>query len=222
MKQKEFSVNTAINQARKEYSNTILLEEDCDLDPFLQFEQWLAHALETDSHHGNAMVLSTVNKDGMPDSRIVLLRNISYGGFTFFTNYKSTKGEQIAANSKVSLLFFWKELERQVRIQGEIRFLPLAESDSYFQARPFESQVGAWASQQSNVIADRKSLDTRYDAELEKYSGLQVPRPDYWGGYVVLPSVFEFWQGREGRLHDRIRYTHQIKSKSWKLERLMP
>ena len=222
MNQKEFSVNTAIKKTRKDYMTNVLLEENCDKNPFLQFEKWLHETMEKDIHHGNAMTLSTVNKNGMPDSRIVLLRNISYGGFTFFTNYESAKGRQIDSNSQVCLLFFWKELERQVKIQGEVRFLPIAESNTYFKSRPFESQVGSWASQQSGVIKDRKSLDEQYDNELAKYKGTAVPRPEHWGGYVVLPSVFEFWQGRKSRLHDRIRYTHILTDKSWKMERLMP
>lgn len=221
MNQKEISVNTAITKVRKDYVTDVLLEENCNKDPFKQFEQWLSEAMETDSHHGNAMALSTVCKNGMPDSRIVLLRNISYGGFTFFTNYTSAKGQQISFNSNVSLLFFWKEQERQVKIQGEVRTLPVAESDAYFKSRPFESQVGSWASQQSGVINDRKSLDEQYDTEMARHKGSEVPRPEHWGGYVVLPSVFEFWQGRRSRLHDRIRYTHQPDS-SWKMERLMP
>jgi len=221
MKEKEFLVNTTIKQVRKEYVSDTLLEENCNPDPFLQFEQWLQEAVEKDTHHGNAMTLSTVNEKGMPDARIVLLRDISYGGFTFYTNYNSAKGQQMDRNAQVCLSFFWKELERQVKIQGEVRFLPVVESDAYFKVRPFESQVGAWASRQSGVIENRKSLDSQFDAELEKYKGRDVPRPDHWGGYVVLPSVFEFWQGRESRLHDRICYTRQ-QDRSWKMERLMP
>ncbi|PBQ33699.1 pyridoxamine 5'-phosphate oxidase [Sphingobacteriaceae bacterium] len=221
MKEKEFAVNTAIGKVRKDYFRDVLLEENCEPDPFSQMELWLAEALEKDSLHANAMTLSTVTKTGMPDARIVLLRNISYGGFTFYTNYNSAKAQQIDANAQVCLSFFWKELERQVKIQGEIRFLPVAESDAYFKARPFESQVGAWASQQSKVISGRATLDAQFDAALVKYEDTEVPRPDHWGGYVVLPSVFEFWQGRNSRLHDRIRYTHQH-DKNWKMERLMP
>lgn len=222
MKQKEFSVSTVIKQTRKDYMADVLLEENCDENPVLQFEKWLKQAMEKDTHHANAMTLCTVNQNGMPDSRIVLLRDISYGGFTFFTNYNSAKGRQIDSNSQVCLLFFWKELERQVKIQGEIRFVPFAESDTYFKTRPFESQVGSWASQQSGIISDRKSLDEKYDSELARYKGGEVPRPEHWGGYVVLPSVFEFWQGRRSRLHDRIRYTLKPSDKSWKMERLMP
>ncbi|MES2679468.1 MAG: pyridoxamine 5'-phosphate oxidase [Bacteroidota bacterium] len=222
MKQTEFKVSAGIREIRKDYIKNILLEENCNKDPFGQFEQWLSEAMIADNHYANAMTLSTVNKEAMPESRIVLLRDISYGGFTFFTNYKSDKGLQIALRPNVSLLFFWKELERQVRIRGEVQLLPDQASDVYFKSRPFESQVGAWASQQSNIVESRQSLDARFEAEFEKRKGAVVPRPDHWGGYVVLPSVFEFWQGRESRLHDRIRYTHQADNKSWKMERLMP
>jgi pyridoxamine 5'-phosphate oxidase len=221
MKEQKFGINPVLKTVRKDYDRSVLLEKECLADPFAQFELWLTEAMEGDSAYANAMTLSTVNASGMPDSRIVLLRNISYGGFTFFTNYKSTKGNQINVNPKACLLFFWKELERQVKIQGEIRFLPEGESDQYFSSRPFESQVGAWASQQSQVIHDRKSLDERYDKALQQYKNKTIPRPAHWGGYVLLPSAFEFWQGRKSRLHDRICYTWQP-DQSWKLERLMP
>jgi len=211
----------ALIRTRIDFESNVLLEEDCDKDPFVLFEHWLRHALEKDSHYANAMTLCTVDESCMPDCRIVLLRNISYSGFTFFTNYHSAKGTQIAHNSKACLLFFWKEMQRQVKVQGEIRFLPPGESDAYFAERPFESQVGAWASQQSEVIASRKALDERFESGLKNYKNKTVPRPEHWGGYVLLPLSFEFWQGRKERLHDRIRYAHQP-DKTWKLERLMP
>ncbi len=221
MKEKVFASNTTIKGIRKDFTENILLEEHCDKDPFILFERWLSAALEKDSHFANAMTLSTVDENGMPDARTVLLRDINYSGFTFFTNYNSTKGRHIEHNSKACLLFFWKELQRQVKIQGEIRFLPVQESNDYFSSRPFESQVGAWASQQSQVVKDRKTLDEAYERELEKYKGQKVPRPDHWGGYVLLPERFEFWQGRMGRLHDRIRYAAD-EHHAWKMERLMP
>src|SRR6218665_2039254 len=158
MEKREFSINPALKKLRKDFNKSRLLEEECSPDPFEQFEAWLAAALEKDSHYANAMVLSTVMSSGMPDSRIVLLRNISYGGFTFFTNYKSAKGQQIDAEPRASLLFFWKELERQVKMQGSIRFLPALESEAYFRSRPFENQVAAWASKQSQVIENRQAL----------------------------------------------------------------
>lgn len=222
MKQREFSINPVLVKTREDYNKNVLLEEDCSDNPFDQFEAWLIAAMEKDSTYANAMTLSTVMPSGMPDSRIVLLRNISYGGFTFFTNYKSGKGKQIESNSQASILFFWKELERQVKVQGNIRFLPVQESDDYFKSRPFESQVGAWASKQSQVVKDRQTLDEAYKKELDNYAGKAVPRPKHWGGYVLLPTLFEFWQGRSGRLHDRIRYTSQGNNKGWLVQRLMP
>ena len=211
-----------LNDIRKDYDRGILSEDSCSKNPFVLFEQWLNEALLVDGHYANAMSLSTVDAENMPDSRIVLLRNISYGGFTFFTNYNSVKARQINGNPKACLLFFWKELERQVRIQGEIRFLPPFESDTYFNSRPFESKVGAWASQQSEGIESRLALDQRFESELKNYKDNNVPRPPYWGGYVLLPSKFEFWQGRTSRLHDRVQYTYKNLSKAWKMERLMP
>jgi pyridoxamine 5'-phosphate oxidase len=222
MEEKQFDINTLIEANRSNMNEKVLSEDSVDQDPFRQFENWMKDALEKDTMYANAMTLSTVDEKGMPDSRTMLLRNISYGGFTFFTNYKSAKGCQIKHNSKACILFFWKELERQVRIQGDIRFLPPGESDLYFSSRPFDSQVGAWVSQQSEVISGRESLDRAFTNELKKYLGKKVPRPEYWGGYVLLPSAFEFWQGRTGRLHDRIKYTWTQGANNWKMVRLMP
>ena len=222
MENREFSINPVLKKSRIDFNKSFLLEENCSCDPFEQFEAWLSGALEKDPHYANAMALSTVMPSGMPDSRIVLLRNISYGGFTFFTNYKSAKAKQIDSNSQASILFFWKELERQVKIQGVIRFLPSQESEDYFRSRPFESQVGAWASQQSKVVDNRRTLDELYEKELQNYKDKTVPRPEHWGGYVLLPEVFEFWQGRSGRLHDRLRYSRKENSTAWKIDRLMP
>lgn len=220
MKEKEFASTAHIQTIRKDFNDGILLEDQCDKDPMELFERWLCSALEKDSHFANAMTLCTVGEAGIPDCRTVLLRNISYSGFTFYTNYNSAKGRQIEHNSKACLLFFWKELQRQVKIQGEIRFLPPAESDNYFASRPFESQVGAWVSKQSQLVKDRQTLDEAFEKELARYKDKTVPRPDYWGGYVLLPSSIEFWQGRTSRLHDRIKYSHS--EKGWKIERLMP
>lgn len=213
---------SVLNDMRKSYARGFLLEEDCNKNPFVQFEDWLKEALSTDEHHANAMCLSTVSGDFIPDSRMVLLRNISFGGLTFYTNYDSEKGKQIALQPNASLLFFWKELERQIRIQGAIKFLPQQESDDYFNSRPFESKVGAWVSQQSQVLKDRATLDQLFSTELSKYDNGTVPRPPHWGGYVLIPSKFEFWQGRPDRLHDRIRYTQLNEGGNWTMERLMP
>lgn len=222
MEQRKFSINPRLKRLRREYGKNKLLEQDCNPNPLEQFEVWLTEVMEKEGAYANAMMLSTVTKSGMPDSRIVLLRNISYGGFTFFTNYNSAKGRQIACNSKACLLFFWKDMERQVKIQGEIRFLPPLESDEYFKSRPFESQVGTWASCQSEVVKNRETLDELYEQMLGRYNGKTVPRPEHWGGYVLLPAAFEFWQGRTGRLHDRIKYIWDWSAADWKIERLMP
>jgi pyridoxamine 5'-phosphate oxidase len=222
MEEKEFSVNTLIGGNRGAMGENLIPEQGFDRNPFVEFEKWLHTALEKDPYFANAMVLSTTGRDQMPDSRVVLLRNISYGGFTFYTNYQSKKGRDIAENSQACLLFFWKEGMQQVKIQGEIRFLPAKESDDYFAARPFENQVGAWASQQSRIVANRQALDDAFNREMKQYKGKKVPRPPHWGGYVLLPSSFEFWQGREGRLHDRMRYGYSELNKQWQIERLMP
>lgn len=222
MKRKEFGVNPELHRVRTDYQQQTLSEAQCSADPFEQFESWLAAALEKDPWYANAMTLSTVASSGQPDARIVLLRNVSYGGLTFFTNYKSAKGRQIDANPKASLLFFWKELERQVKVLGDIHFLPAEESDSYFRSRPFESQVSAWVSQQSQVIDNRATLEARNTELLQQYATSTVPRPAHWGGYVLIPSAFEFWQGRPNRLHDRLLYSWQPTTGSWQLDRLMP
>jgi pyridoxamine 5'-phosphate oxidase len=225
MEEKKFEINSHLKETRKDYVKHVLLEEDCYENPFDQFELWFKQAVDSDPMYANAMTLSTVDVMGGPDSRTVLLRNLSYGGFTFYTNYESSKAKQIKNNSKASILFFWKELERQVRIQGELRFLPIGESDLYFHSRPFESKVGAWASQQSTIIQNREALDERYQKMLLEFTGKEVPRPNYWGGYVLLPTSFEFWQGRASRLHDRIQY-HLLEEAGekcyWKMKRLMP
>lgn len=218
--EKKFHVNNLIESIRPDFDKDGLLDENVPADPFSLFEAWLHTALEEGDQYANAMTLSTTGANGIPDARVVLLRNVSYGGLTFYTNYNSKKGKDIAAHPKACLLFFWKEHLRQVKVQGEVRRLPAADSDDYFASRPFESQVSAWASQQSAAISGRKELDQRFEREMLNYKNHTVPRPEHWGGYVLLPSGFEFWQGRAGRLHDRICY-HALDNK-WKVERLMP
>jgi len=207
---------------RKDYQHGSLSKETVLENPFHQFESWLDESLNKGNHSANAMVLSTVDEKQMPDSRIVLLRNISFGGFTFFTNYKSKKARDLEKNNKACLLFFWPELERQVRITGEIKFLPEHESDQYFDSRPFESQVGAWISDQSRIVKGRAEIEKSYEAALKKYEGKAVPRPAHWGGYVLVPTQFEFWQGRANRLHDRILYSLEATTGKWLISRLMP
>ena len=217
-----FKINPILNKVRKDYKKSFLTEETVLENPFHQFEAWLEDAFNQGNEYANAMVLSTVDEDLMPSSRIVLLRNISYGGFTFFTNYQSRKGGEIEQNRNACLLFFWQDLERQVRIEGRVEKLPSHESDLYFESRPFESKVGAWVSRQSHIISGREDLDIAYENELKKFSDKNVPRPFYWGGYVLKPSLFEFWQGRNNRLHDRIQYRQKAKGEIWLKERLMP
>lgn len=209
-----------VRSLRKDFIKGQLTEEMVAADPFLQFSGWLASALETGNHLANAMVLSTVDAEGMPSSRVMLLRDVSYGGFTFFTNYQSRKGQDLTNNPRASLLFFWPDQERQIRIQGVIKELPAEESDKYFDTRPFESKIGAWASRQSEVIAGRGELEENYDKMLVSFKDGEVPRPRHWGGYVLVPSYFEFWQGRASRLHDRLRY--RMDEDRWIRERLMP
>lgn len=216
-----FKVNTIIQALRTDFGDTSLLEEHLPGDPFLLFETWLKTALSTDAQ-GNAMTLCTVGKTGQPDSRMVLLRNVSYGGLTFYSNYNSQKGKDLSHHPAACLHFFWRDQFRQVKIQGEVHKLPEAESDAYFASRPFENQVGAWASQQSEVIASRRELDQRFEQQMALYKDLPVPRPHHWGGYVLVPALFEFWQGRSGRMHDRIKYQHQLNDNNWTIQRLMP
>jgi pyridoxamine 5'-phosphate oxidase len=216
----QFTINRIMGSARNEFTRDVLEEGVLENDPFKQFDNWLQFAFKGDLL-ANAMVLSTVDRAGLPDSRVVLLRNISYGGFTFYSNYESKKAKDIKDNPHGSLLFFWKEYQRQIKIQGTIGFVPKNESDDYFQSRPFESKVGAWASKQSAVVEDRKALDRLFEIQRERFPDGNVPRPDNWGGYVLQPTVFEFWQGRCSRLHDRMRYRLNEQG-TWVIERLMP
>lgn len=209
-----------IKTIRHDYTKHQLLEENITSDPFIQFGIWLHEAFENGDEAANAFTLSTVNEFNEPSSRIVLLRDVSHGGFTFFTNYASHKGRDIEKNKHVSLLFFWKELQRQVRIDGTVEFLSEEESISYFSSRPRESQLAALASQQSEVISNREELDEFFLNVTKLYSNQEVPKPNHWGGYVVIPAKMEFWQGRASRLHDRIQFT--LNNNSWKIERLSP
>lgn len=209
-----------INSLRHDFSKQTLHENEVNKEPVLQFEKWFREAVETKVNEPNAMALSTVSADHKPSTRIVLLRNFDENGFVFYTNYTSRKGEEIRQNNNAALLFFWPELERQVRIEGMLARQTAEESDLYFNARPRESKLGAWTSEQSKIIASRKVLDDTFDALSKKYPGDNIPRPPYWGGYVLQPVAMEFWQGRPGRLHDRIFYSKE--GNQWKIERLAP
>jgi pyridoxamine 5'-phosphate oxidase len=206
-------------KARKDYILHELWEKDCPASPEDLLDKWLKEA-HSDNEDANAMTLSTVNSQLEPSNRIVLLRGLSSDGIVFYTNYDSDKGQEMAANSNVALNFFWSWMERQVRIKGRVERLPESQSDAYFNSRPRESQVGAWASAQSSSIANRSELDETVQLLEAKYEGIAIPRPKFWGGYLVQVNYFEFWQGRANRLHDRIAYTKN--EMGWSINRLSP
>jgi pyridoxamine 5'-phosphate oxidase len=210
-----------IAEIRKEYSHKTLLESEVAAHPIEQFNIWWQDALEAKIMEVNAMTLATASSDGMPSARTVLLKGFSEKGFVFFTNYNSFKGQQLAENPKACLVFFWKELERQVRVTGIVGKTSVEENDAYFQTRPRASQVAALASPQSQIIESREWLDDRYENISKQWGENQVARPSHWGGYIVRPVIVEFWQGRPGRLHDRIQYT-VADDGAWKIERLAP
>lgn len=206
---------------REDYTLSSLSEDDVHRDPFQQFVLWFDQARHANVTEPNAMVLSTINQEGFPSSRIVLLKDIKADGLSFFTNYESQKGQDISANNKVSLLFFWAELQRQVRMEGWAEKLPLNDSDEYFASRPRGSQLGAWSSPQSHTIADRQTLETEVEKVEKRFAAeKEVPRPDFWGGYIMHPIRFEFWQGRGSRLHDRILFRKE--NSIWTINRLAP
>ena len=210
----------SIANLRREYLGKPLLEEDAGLDPFALFERWFADARGTEPDPV-AMTLATADRDGRPRARIVLLKDFGPGGFVFYTNYESRKAREIAANDRVSLLFFWRAHERQVRIDGTVEKVSDAESDAYFVQRPIESRISVYASKQSEPVESRAALDALFEAARRRFPDDQVPRPAWWGGYRVLPKTFEFWQGRIGRLHDRLEYTGDG-ARGWRRRRLAP
>ena len=195
-------------------------EKDADPNPFSQFEKWFKEAEIAVPILPNAMTLATVGMGGVPSARVVLLKDFDEQGFVFYTNYESPKGEDLDQNAIASLCFYWSELGRQVRITGTVSRTSREESEAYFHSRPVDSQLGAWASNQSEVISSRAVLEARMEELLRKYAGRQIPLPPYWGGYRVAPSVVEFWQSRPSRLHDRLRYTRH--EHEWVIARLAP
>lgn len=211
---------TNIADIRRDYKLKSFDEKDAASDPFDQFDSWWQEATSSDIDEVNAMTLGTVNANGNVSTRIVLLKGYSREGFVFFTNYHSSKGSAIAAHPQVSLLFFWKELERQVRIEGIAEKISPEDSDTYFNSRPEGSKIGAWASPQSSIIESRAILEKNVVKYTAAFEGSDIPRPDHWGGYIVKPNTIEFWQGRSSRLHDRIRY--QKENSDWIRERLAP
>jgi pyridoxamine 5'-phosphate oxidase len=211
----------SIADIRKVYQLQSLLEKDVDANPIKQFESWWSDAIASKLGEPNAMTLATCSAEGKPSTRIVLLKGIEKNGFEFFTNYSSRKGNEIEKNPFVSLLFFWKELERQVRIEGKIKRTSSQASDDYFSQRPKESRIGAWSSPQSQVIENREFLQKNVEKYTAQFSSENIPRPNFWGGYIVEPDHIEFWQGRPGRLHDRILYV-LTENNVWNIERLAP
>lgn len=211
-----------LHNIRQEYHSQILEIHDMAASPFHQFHDWFQDVLKADIADPNAMTLSTATQGGRPSSRVVLLKDYSEKGFSFFTNYESRKGREIDDNPFVSLNFFWKELHRQVRIEGRVEKLPLKDSETYFQSRPRGSQVGAWASPQSGFIENRKVLDKKIEEIQKRFEGQEVlPLPPFWGGYLVVPDAFEFWQGQPSRLHDRFLYELQ-RDGEWRVLRVAP
>ncbi|MCB0588317.1 MAG: pyridoxamine 5'-phosphate oxidase [Phaeodactylibacter sp.] len=211
-----------IENLRKDYRAHTLDESDIRKDPFLQFNAWFGEALASQVPEPNAMILATSTPDGMPSARTVLLKGVDEQGFVFYTNYHSRKGENLARNPRAALVFLWHELQRQVRIEGRVEKVSREESEAYFQSRPKGSQIGAWASPQSQVISGREELEQQAAALEKEYAEAEhLPLPPDWGGFRVRPGLMEFWQGRTNRLHDRIQYTLQ-EDKRWKIERLAP
>jgi pyridoxamine 5'-phosphate oxidase len=209
----------SIANLRREYLGKPLVEEEAGGDPFALFERWFAEALQTEVE-AVAMSLATATRDGRPRVRTVLLKGFDARGFVFFTNYESRKARDLAENNRASLLFFWRSLERQVRIDGVVEKVSPEESDAYFAQRPLESRLSVYASRQSEPVPGREALDAEYRRAAERFKDGHVPRPPWWGGYLVVPEEFEFWQGRIGRLHDRLRYARQ--ESGWQRERLAP
>jgi pyridoxamine 5'-phosphate oxidase len=208
-----------IADLRIDYQRASLSESDVAASPLEQFASWFDQAIKAEVPEANAMTLATVTADGQPSARIVLLKGVDESGFTFFTNYQSRKGRELAENDRAALLFFWPALERQIRIEGDVSLVSTDESDTYFASRPLGSRLGAWASPQSTEIASREQLDQRL-LEITTQFGESPPRPANWGGYRLVPRAMEFWQGRSSRLHDRVCYARQ--TNGWRTFRLAP
>ena len=225
-------MNSAIADIRKDYKLASLEEADVASNPIDQFTRWWNEAVASQIDEVNAMTLATVNAAGVPAARIVLLKGYNPEGFIFFTNYESDKGKNLAQNPNAALVFFWKELERQIRIEGTVQKVSAQESDRYFNSRPASSRIGAWASPQSAVIENRLVIEQNVERYTSIFANDSIERPDHWGGYIVKPTSIEFWQGRSSRLHDRIRYkletsdynaaTYTRTDANWTIERLAP
>ena len=213
-------MNNSIADIRRDYKLQSLLESDVATNPIQQFTKWWQEAINSNIDEVNAMTLATSTIDGKPSARTVLLKDYDEQGFVFFTNYNSHKGKELNENPNAALVFFWKELERQIRIEGTVQKIETTKSDNYFNSRPISSRIGAWSSPQSEVIESREILEANEQNFIEKF-GEVIPRPAHWGGYIIQPNVIEFWQGRSSRLHDRLQYT-LMENGAWKMERLAP
>jgi pyridoxamine 5'-phosphate oxidase len=210
---------TDLAALRRDYAGKPLTRAAVDADPFAQFGRWLDEALSAEITDANAMTIATVDADCRPSSRVVLLKGFTESGFVFFTNYESKKGNDLAANPRVSLSFFWPQLHRQVLINGTASKVTHEESETYFRSRPYDSQLAAWASEQSSVLRSRADLEMKFEEMRQRFAD-DVPLPPFWGGFRVVPTRIEFWQGRESRLHDRLAY--RLEDKRWLIERLSP
>lgn len=211
----------SVADIRTEYKKGTLNETDVHQNPHTQFDRWFKEAIKSEIPEVNAMTLATASKLGRPSARTVLLKNYDDRGFVFFTNYDSAKGNDLQENPQAALLFFWEPLERQVRIVGRVEKISAAESWEYFRSRPVDSQLGAWASQQSAIVSTRDALEFAFKKMVDQFKNKQIPLPPNWGGYRIIPEEFEFWQGRASRLHDRISYT-KLTDDAWKISRLSP
>jgi pyridoxamine 5'-phosphate oxidase len=211
---------TSVADLRREYARARLDETNVSPDPITEFARWFDEAVKAEVQEPNAMTLASVSAEGMPSARIVLLKGFDERGFVFFTDYRSQKGSELEQNPRAALVFYWPELERQIRITGATAPVPRDESEAYFRTRPRGSRISAWVSHQSQVIASRKLLEDRIPELERKYPADDIPLPPYWGGLRVVPGAIEFWQGRTSRLHDRIRYTRS--RDRWRIERLSP
>ena len=210
-----------MNQPPPQYNADAIDEQSVDRDPLTLFQRWLAEAVAAGIHLAEAMTLATATPDGKPSARLVLLKQADENGFVFFTNYRSMKARELDSNPQAALVFYWPQLERQVRVEGKVARTSAEESDAYFKTRPRESQIGALASPQSEVIASREELQQKADQIERSYEGRDVERPEHWGGYRLHAERIEFWKGRPGRLHDRINYERQTDG-SWSISRLAP